>query len=347
MLGPEGAVCAAPFCGDGKVQAASEECDDGNDDNDDGCTELCRPPTCGDGLLVGDEQCDDGNDTGGDGCEADCTHSCDEDAQCNDNDPCNGEETCDDAVHSCAPGVVMDCSDSDTCTEDTCDTIAGCQHSLIDSDGDGHAPDSLGACGNDCNDNDPSTYVGAAELCDGNDNNCNGDRDELAPTWYKDCDGDGFAAADATSVQQCDDPGTAPGCPQGSAAKWTSVAPTEGATDCYDSSALVYPRTQEQNDAAFNPDPIPGRSLTVDFDYNCDGAEETALPLMEDESACVPVGPIPNVGWICAGAVTWTSYVPACGESAPAITCSGTASTANDCLNRVNQVEDDVVQSCR
>ena len=26
-------------------------CDDGNDDEDDGCSSLCRPGICGDGIL--------------------------------------------------------------------------------------------------------------------------------------------------------------------------------------------------------------------------------------------------------------------------------------------------------
>lgn len=42
----------------------------------------------------------------------------------------------------------------------------------LDSDGDGF-------CSNvDCLDNDPSSYPGAPELCDGKDNNCNGPIDE-------------------------------------------------------------------------------------------------------------------------------------------------------------------------
>ena len=37
-----------------------------------------------------------------------------------------------------------------------------------DSDGDGHVH------GMDCDEGDPSVYVGAVELCDGVDNNCDG-----------------------------------------------------------------------------------------------------------------------------------------------------------------------------
>ncbi len=59
-------------CGDGNIDLA-EECDDGNDINDDGCSNLCLLPICGDGILnQAFEECDDGNDLD-DGCDNDCT----------------------------------------------------------------------------------------------------------------------------------------------------------------------------------------------------------------------------------------------------------------------------------
>ncbi|MBI5789663.1 MAG: putative metal-binding motif-containing protein [Candidatus Schekmanbacteria bacterium] len=41
----------------------------------------------------------------------------------------------------------------------------------------------------DCNDNDPSVYPAAQEICDGKDNNCDGQKDE----GYSDTDNDGAA----------------------------------------------------------------------------------------------------------------------------------------------------------
>ena len=62
--------CLAPECGNGRVESG-EECDDGNKVDHDTCTE-CRAPICGDGELdVGVEACDDGNTTPLDGC-TDC-----------------------------------------------------------------------------------------------------------------------------------------------------------------------------------------------------------------------------------------------------------------------------------
>ena len=63
----------APVCGDGVTESA-EECDDGNSDNDDACTNACAAAACGDGYVwSGIETCDDGNASAGDGCSALCS----------------------------------------------------------------------------------------------------------------------------------------------------------------------------------------------------------------------------------------------------------------------------------
>src|SRR6185503_20937812 len=68
--------CGGGFCGD-MVTDPDEECDDGDDDNTDACLDTCVEATCGDGeLQARSEECDDDNTTPLDGCEADCTYTC-------------------------------------------------------------------------------------------------------------------------------------------------------------------------------------------------------------------------------------------------------------------------------
>lgn len=65
--------CTAPRCTDGIVDSG-EECDDGNEANDDGCSNRCRAARCGDGIrqIFRGEECDDGNSVDDDGCNNAC-----------------------------------------------------------------------------------------------------------------------------------------------------------------------------------------------------------------------------------------------------------------------------------
>ena len=73
-----------------------------------------------------------------------------------------------------------------------------------DYDGDGHTE-----VEGDCNDNQPNAYPNAVELCDGFDNNCDGNIDEStaedAQVWYADGDGDGYGT-ESVAVTQCTQP---------------------------------------------------------------------------------------------------------------------------------------------
>jgi cysteine-rich repeat protein len=85
-------------CGDGDV-AATEECDDGNADNTDGCTNNCTLATCGDEFVQpsAGEDCDAGAANSDNGM---CTATC-KAAKCGDGFVWNtegGAEVCDDGV---------------------------------------------------------------------------------------------------------------------------------------------------------------------------------------------------------------------------------------------------------
>lgn len=67
-----------------------------------------------------------------------------------------------------------------------------------DADGDGFANTSGRCKGSDCDDNDPTVFPGASELCDGVDNNCDGTVDEG-------CDGGGDPTALPMETGACGD----------------------------------------------------------------------------------------------------------------------------------------------
>ncbi|NVM20523.1 MAG: putative metal-binding motif-containing protein, partial [Desulfobacterales bacterium] len=66
---------------------------------------------------------------------------------------------------------------------------------FTDADSDGYPAD------NDCNDTDPNINPGAAEVCNGLDDNCDGDTDEGCMTYYRDADADGYGnPSDSTTA---------------------------------------------------------------------------------------------------------------------------------------------------
>ncbi len=119
----------------------------------------CTPADCGNGVKEGTEECDDKNTNDADGCKSDCTFTCEMDADCNDGDACNGVETCDTGKHTCKTGMTKSCGDGNNCTVDRCVAPAGtCTNTLVDFDLDTYAPTSLGSCGKDCHDGNPRVH---------------------------------------------------------------------------------------------------------------------------------------------------------------------------------------------
>ncbi len=101
---------------------------------------------------------------------------------------------------------------------------------ICDSDGDGALASWCG--GDDCDDDDPTVYPSASEVCDGVDNDCDGTVDEDdaidAQTWYQDADSDGYGNASVTDID-CYQP--------------TGYVADD--TDCDDSVSSTYPGADE------------------------------------------------------------------------------------------------------
>ena len=157
-----------PVCGDGAV-AGDEECDDGNLDNDDGCSSVCALEVCGDSIVNGEEECDDGNDVDGDGCSAACiVEFCGDgetqealDEQCDDGNDAIGDGcTPECEIELCGDGVTVgieECDDGNDVDGD------GCSAACIDEFcGDGiHHPLLL----EDCDDGNDVLGDGCTPLC--------------------------------------------------------------------------------------------------------------------------------------------------------------------------------------
>ncbi len=97
----------------------------------------------------------------------------------------------------------------------------------------------------DCDDASAASYPGASEICDGSDNDCNGDVDEDpidGSTFYTDADGDGYGDPDSP-VTACE----------------VTSGTTSDNTDCEDGDATAYPGTTTAE--------TPGDGV----DQNCDG----------------------------------------------------------------------------
>lgn len=87
----------------------------------------------------------------------------------------------------------------------------GGRPNCVDGDGDGYGM-GAGCLGPDCNDRDPFSHPGAAERCDGQDNDCNGVPETVASApaldaWCRANAPDITSPADWREITQCDGPG--------------------------------------------------------------------------------------------------------------------------------------------
>ena len=168
---------------------------------------------------------------------------------------------CNDGKKTVFPGASEVCNGEDDDCEGGIDEegATGCSAFLYDGDGDGAGLSGKAKClcsaakpwsaqkGDDCNDGNPAVKPGAAELCNGIDDDCNGKTDEGGSTgctnFYPDADGDGYGPV---VPPQCL-------CVPGASYKVTQTG------DCDDSNSSVYPKAKESCDGV---------------DTDCDGVKD-------------------------------------------------------------------------
>ncbi|MGK0359435.1 MAG: hypothetical protein ACI9U2_001737 [Bradymonadia bacterium] len=186
--------------------------------------DLCRP-------CMLDVECDDNDDL----CilvgvRTFCGEACEGEGDCPEGYECASIERGDQTVLQCVPssGECLPCEDAD---------------------GDGYGTGD-GCLGFDCDDDDPTSYAEAPELCDGVDNNCNSDIDEREAL-----------GEDPPEEIVCSDVGVCAG---------SFVACLGGAWACN------YPNTYEEG----------AETLCDGLDNDCDGTPDDDLDLTSDAANC-------------------------------------------------------------
>ncbi len=257
-----------PASGDAGLRCVDDlECDDGLFCNGE---EVCAPGAAGADargcarLLApcAVDRCDEAANA----CAGECGDDADADADGFDAISCGGTD-CDDMDARRAPGNAEVC-DAEGVDEDcNPDTLGD------DADGDGavdgaccYDDGTTLRCGADCDDTNAAVGPGATEVCNGADEDCDGETDENLPVRFfgVDCDGDGFGDETRGLVLDCAAPQTAPDCADDGA--WVT-----NATDCDDAVADISPAARESCDAV---------------DEDCDTRVDEGLPLLTFAADC-------------------------------------------------------------
>ncbi len=236
---------------------------------------------------------------------------------------------CDDSDAAVHPGAAELCNDLD----DDCDglvdlddpELVGAYETYVDADGDGFGDDAslrlscdeppVVVPGGDCDDGDAAVHPDADELCDGVDNDCDGDVDESgsvdAPIWYLDGDGDGYGIS-GSIVSACEQP-------SGYAAQ---------AGDCDESDASIHPGADELCDGADN-----------DCDGVTDEGDAVGAPLWYADADGDGYGDLASVRTACSQPTGYVAGPGDCDDGDGAINPAATEicdGVDNDCDGTVD-----------
>jgi len=220
---------------------------------------------------------------------------------------------CDDTDPGIKPGTTDSCDLVDQDCDGEFDEDAGRLRYYRDSDGDGHAggqslltciaPEGYTIVSSDCNDIDVSVHHGAAEQCNGVDDDCDGIVDEaISIAGFADADGDGHGDANTPVLACLGDGGF-----------------SLSAGDCDDGDLTVHPGAIEICDAS---------------DNDCD------VTVDEDTDVADWYPDVDNDGFGDAGGSVLSSCDPQAGYSLLATDCDDSEPLSNPIRPEICDTED-------
>jgi len=251
---------------------------------------------------------------------------------------------CNDGDAAVSPDAAESCNGlDDDCDGDVDDNPDDGGTWILDADGDGFyqlsapqlacvspGPDWQLAVGreiDDCDDTRAFVHVGAPEVCDGVDNDCNGAVDETGGlAWSVDLDGDGYGDRDTAPILAC----TAP------------AGFVSNALDCLDSPADDFPGVDPASVRPGQLEQCNGIDDDCDDATDEDAVDAVAYYVDADSDGIAPLDAA--TVWSCVPSEGLTTEIGDCDDSNPAVSPNATEQCGtpydDDCNGLAN--DDDV-----